>query len=575
MPRSTQGATPTAVPPSDGVAALTNTALPTVADVLELPAVRHGNPRVVAGEAGLGRSVRWVHVTELTDVAEILRGGELVLSTGIAWPDDRDALARFVRDLVELGAAGLMVELGRRFPEKLPKALLGEAERFRLPVVTLGRDTRFVGITEAVHGLIIDAQLAELRASEEVHQTFNELAVEGATPAEIVHQVARMSGRPVVLENLAHQVLVYDSAGVDAAALLEGWEVRARSIRSTGRTAFDGRSGWLVTQVGARGADWGRLVMVGDGNPPLSRVVMLLERGAAALALNRLMERDRDSLERQTHRTLLTAILTHAHSAAEVALRARALGVPLDGRRLVGLALRLRTGTHHDALETQARLREITDHAAAAVRELRISALIGPLDETSVGLLFSLGPHDREDGVLNSFTTSLRTAAERDAPRAAARKSKGGGGAYVVAVGTSVGAVRDARRSLQEAVQVADAAVRQPADDMPYHRLVDVRLRGMLHLLRDDPRLQTYVERELGPLLAYDAEHRTDLVGMLRVYLDQGRNKSAAADAAHLSRPSFYERLRRIERVLGVDLDSVESCLALHVALLALDAVRA
>jgi purine catabolism regulator len=61
---------------------------------------------------------------------------------------------------------------------------------------------------------------------------------------------------------------------------------------------------------------------------------------------------------------------------------------------------------------------------------------------------------------------------------------------------------------------------------------------------------------------------------MLTVYVESGRNKSAAADAAHLSRPSFYERLHRIERILSVDLDSVESCLALHVALLALEAIR-
>ena len=134
--------------------------------------------------------------------------------------------------------------------------------------------------------------------------------------------------------------------------------------------------------------------------------------------------------------------------------------------------------------------------------------------------------------------------------------------------------MRDARRSLLEAVQVADAAVRPARGPAPYHRLVDVRLRGLLHLLRDDARLQTFVERELGPLLAYDAERGTDLVRMLAVYVDQGRNKSAAADAAHLSRPSFYERLHRIERVLVVDLDSVESCLALHVALLALEAIR-
>ena len=58
------------------------------------------------------------------------------------------------------------------------------------------------------------------------------------------------------------------------------------------------------------------------------------------------------------------------------------------------------------------------------------------------------------------------------------------------------------------------------------------------------------------------------------MYLQMGRNKSMAADAAEMSRPSFYDRLRRIEKVLGVDLDDVETCLSLHVALIALDAVR-
>jgi hypothetical protein len=57
-------------------------------------------------------------------------------------------------------------------------------------------------------------------------------------------------------------------------------------------------------------------------------------------------------------------------------------------------------------------------------------------------------------------------------------------------------------------------------------------------------------------------------------HLDHGRNKSAAADAFHQSRPAFYHRLATIERVLEVDLDSVESCLSLHVALLALDVLR-
>lgn len=144
----------------------------------------------------------------------------------------------------------------------------------------------------------------------------------------------------------------------------------------------------------------------------------------------------------------------------------------------------------------------------------------------------------------------------------------------IVAAGSGVDSLREARRSLVEARQVADAA-RRGRHDLTVFRLPHVGLAGLLHLLRDEPRLQTFVERELGPLLAHDAEHpRERLLGTLRAYLDHGRNKSAAATAAHLSRPAFYERLARIARILDVDLDAVDDCLSLHVALLALDAVR-
>ena len=54
----------------------------------------------------------------------------------------------------------------------------------------------------------------------------------------------------------------------------------------------------------------------------------------------------------------------------------------------------------------------------------------------------------------------------------------------------------------------------------------------------------------------------------LAAYLDAGGNK-AAAQRAHLARPTFYQRLQQIERILGVDLDAPESRTSLHVALLA------
>jgi PucR family transcriptional regulator, purine catabolism regulatory protein len=543
--------------------------LPTLADVLRLDAVRRGEPRVVAGADRLDARVRWVHSAEVTDIAHLLRGGELVLTTGIALPDEPGRLRRYVAELAEVGVSGLIVELGRKYASALPAALVSAAEEYGLPLIAWARETPFVDVTEAVHAQIIDAQLAEMRASEMLHEVFTQLSVDGAPPADVIRQVARLAGRPVVLENLSHQVLAADAAGFDPAELLASWETRSRAVRTDERTAYDESSRWLVTTVGARGEDWGRLIIAGAG-PPTPRDVVLIERAATTLALGRLLDQHAQSLERQAHGSIISGILAHAYSDPhEAAARARALGVPLAGRRLLGIVV-----LPCPAGDGPPPIAELADATAAACRDAGLTALVGTLDEGSpharVGVLASLSARAEDERILGEVARRLRAHAIAPAGGHAAEDRPPG---FVMAAGSIVESVRDVRRSFLEAEQVADVASRR-GGDRPFYRLPDLRLRGLLHLLRDDARLQTFVERELGPLLAYDAKRGGDLVRVLEIYLGSGRNKALAAQRAHLSRPALYERLRRIERVLSADLEDVESCASLHVALLALDSVR-
>ncbi|HEY5989726.1 MAG TPA: helix-turn-helix domain-containing protein, partial [Streptosporangiaceae bacterium] len=141
----------------------------------------------------------------------------------------------------------------------------------------------------------------------------------------------------------------------------------------------------------------------------------------------------------------------------------------------------------------------------------------------------------------------------------------------VIAVGSAAPSMAEVRRSLLEAQQVADAAAQSAGGggQRPFYRLADLRVRGLLRLLQGDMRLATFIDRELGALIAYDQAHGTDLIALLATYLAEGGNKAAAAARTHLARPTLYERLRHIERILGVSLDSAESRTSLHVALLA------
>jgi purine catabolism regulator len=549
--------------------------LPTVAEVLALDPVRRGAPRLVAAADRVDSPVRWVHVIELAQAAHLLRGGELVLSTGIALPHDDAGLARYVADLASVGISALAVELGSRYARSLPAALVAAAAAHRLPLVMFERETQFIEITEAVHGLIIDSQVAELRAAERLHQVFTELAVSGAPAEEVVGQAATLAGCPVILENLAHQVLACATGAQDAAGLLAGFATRSRGVTAAGRTGYDPASGWLVTVVGARGQDWGRLIMV-RGAPPAPRDLALLERAATTLALGRLLDRQRESLERQAHRTILAAFLGHGYGdPAEAQARARALGVPVTGRRLLAAVIKTAEagggggagaagaawaagGGGDPELAAPARSASVADAVAEACRQERVPALVAALDDSRVAALLSLPARADADAVLTALARIL-------APRLRPGE--------VIGAGSVVESVTGVQRTFLEADQVAAVAARAPGG-RAYYRLPDLRLRGLLHLLRDDPRLQAFAERELGPLLLHDAGGG-QLLAALTAYLEAGGNKAEAAKRAHLARPTLYERLRQIEAVLGTSLEPPESRLSLHVALLAHRAISA
>ena len=68
----------------------------------------------------------------------------------------------------------------------------------------------------------------------------------------------------------------------------------------------------------------------------------------------------------------------------------------------------------------------------------------------------------------------------------------------VVGVGYTVHDLGDVQLSFAEAEQVAYAA-RGSAIVKTYYELPDIQLRGLLHILGEDPRVQAFVERTLGP----------------------------------------------------------------------------
>ncbi len=521
--------------------------LPTVADVLDLDPVKRGAPRVLVAAGRLDAQVRWVHVMEVAEGGHLLRGGELVLSTGIALPPDPAGLARYVAGLANAGVSALAVELGSRYVRELPRALVSSAAAHRLPLIVLERETQFIAVTEAVHAQILDAQVAELRAAQRLHEVFTGLVLAGAPAAEIVRQASILAGVPVILEDLGHVVLACELAGREAASLLAGFAARSRGVIVPGRTGYDPASGWLVAAVGTGEADWGRLIFV-VGAAPDAAAPVLAERAAGTLALARLTAAGPQGPRGDAHRSLLAAIAGRGYlDLADLEARLTALGVPVAGRRLLPVVVKL-SGDHGPAAVHTA------ETIAAASAELGAPALSAPLDERQVGALLAAPAGADPEAILTRLAGRLRRADQAGCIEA-------------IGAGQPITSLHDARRALREAGDAAGAAAWRGQSE-PVARLAGLRLAGLVHQLRDDPRVLAFTERELGPLLSHDEIAGTCLADVLAVYLECGGNKAKAAQILGLARPTLYERLRQIEHLLGASVESAESRLALQAALL-------
>src|SRR4051794_16444589 len=82
----------------------------TVETALGLQSLRRGAPHVVSGWTGLDNPIRWVHSGEVPGIARLLKGGELLLTTGMGIGADAAGQRRFIEELVARGVAGLVIE---------------------------------------------------------------------------------------------------------------------------------------------------------------------------------------------------------------------------------------------------------------------------------------------------------------------------------------------------------------------------------------------------------------------------------------------------------------------------------
>ncbi|GAA1102375.1 PucR family transcriptional regulator [Streptomyces javensis] len=167
----------------------------TVDDLLSYPALQL---RLIAGGAGLHRSVSWAHVSELDDPTPWLLGSEMIMTTGIAMPRSAAGQRAYLERLDDAGVAALAVSAQLRMPP-LRRAFFDAAEERGMPVLEIPLAVPFMAVAQEVAAAVQEDARHRLGAQLQVFGALRWLTSENLDTATLFGRLEKLSGYDIYL----------------------------------------------------------------------------------------------------------------------------------------------------------------------------------------------------------------------------------------------------------------------------------------------------------------------------------------------------------------------------------------
>jgi DNA-binding PucR family transcriptional regulator len=498
----------------------------TVGDILRIPGL---SLRLVSGRRGLNRVIRWAHVSELEDPSAWLKGGELLLTTGMGIGRTPARQRAYVKKLSDAGLAGLGFGLGFSHT-KVPKSLVDAAEALGFPMFEVPYEVPFIAITEAVFTQVVAGQFDFLQKASEAQNAMTRAVLDDR-------------GVEGIADELAHAI--------------KGWalllDLHGRPIASTGRAAKQrSERVWEELRQSRPEGSGFSLTLVDQGHHVWIQPVSPHGRVEAFLAIGKpdpLAQIDRAVASRALALFAIETAKARAVAEAERRLRgdffdSLAVGQVAGAEAVKGLA---RFG-----LKGELRVLSLEGgdpEALARAAEDVLSRIDGG---------FLISPHA---GGVHALVAEPATS-ELDRLRKELESRVG----EQVRIGAgSLVEPPDVGRSLREARYALQVCRLEKWDSAGFEDLGTYRL--LLSMVEGDV-LRAYADSLLAPLDAYDEGHGGELLQSLRAFLEHNARWETAAAELYVHRHTLRYRVRKIEELTGRDLsnsfDRMEFWLALR-----------
>lgn len=465
--------------------------------------------------------IDWAHGIELVDPRRFLRGGEMVMLTGLRLSRRRADQVAYVDRLVEVPVAALGFGIGVQF-DAVPEAVVARCRDVGLPLVEIPLRTPFMAISQEIARQESVRRTAPLHDLIDLQQTLSRATVRGGIPG-LIRRAHHTLGALAVLDD---DGIVLSSAAPDWFLAQMTAFVRSHRSRSAAGTIVltpqqesnRAPSDCALIEVHAltgRHVRRGWLAM-GPSHEPRPTDRLLINQIVSLVTLS--LDADRRLVDDRLEPSALAALLRRDPADPEVLDMVALYGFPVDG----------------DAV-----LLCLPGAAEGTVGELHRDLAAAGIDHLCRG-----------DGA--EALVLVRTDDSEHAIRLIQGRLDGTGAAPTPIGVSAALPMAHIARGLEPARRSAASAARRR---QPVARADELSIESLMA----DPLLREHVRDRTGPVFAALDTPATprdgDLAEALRVFLRHNGKWGSAAAELGVHRHTLYSRISRIEQLTGIDLD--------------------
>jgi PucR family transcriptional regulator, purine catabolism regulatory protein len=533
----------------------------TLRQALKLPVFEKA--KVVAGEAGLDKTIRRVHVVDIPGTDYLDWGAGLLLFTaGYGMKDDPKQQAAYIPAVAKQNLTGLVFSTGWYF-DAVPDVMRRAADEYDFPIIEMPGDVQFVHVIERLYTEILNEQLALKEKANDIHRRLTRLVLEGGDITAITTTLADILERSVLVEGPTLEVLAAAQSGpVDENRLrtLEvgrtlpevAYRLRKRGVyaqlqqkkRPIRLGTMPDIGMWMervVAPIVAGGEVYGYIWIVAGDHPLTELDELAIDHAATVAALALLKDQAVRDSQLAMRGDLLTQLLrANSEIDGPVVERARSVGFHVDRSHqvLCVVGTPLMGGS----------VMQLASRLEAWLRGISVWALVVT----------------RERGVVVIIESNSNDVGKELAERMLKEVSHA---AYPLMIGVAaVRAEKSLRRAYDEATEAADIGVRLNGTPKVVNHWT-LGLLDWLYRLPPEAMSGNAYLAKVRILADHDVKSNSELVKTLEAYLEYGGALAEAAGAINVHRNTLLYRLGRIEAIAGVDLKDAGQRLNLHVAL--------